>query len=98
MGETGYVAPAPSTPTRTATAMMKSSSDTVLDGRTAVDIIAGKPQAVRTGPHWPPPGKERPDPIKTRANLFQGSHRTFVDHHQRDRQAPVGWQYTLTNF
>merc|ERR1712039_930945 len=102
--EKGYVAPTATAPSSSPKAgeagsspLAKSASESVLDRRSAVDILAGIPQATRAGPHWPPPTKERPDPVRTRATLFQGKHRTFCDHHQRDRQAPVGWQYTLPN-
>eukprot|EP00435_Cladocopium_sp_Y103_P002702 s116_g1.t1 len=32
----------------------------------ASEILAGPICAPRMGPHWPPPGPERPDPLKTR--------------------------------
>ena len=32
----------------------------------ASEILAGPLIARRMGPHWPPPGPERPDPLKTR--------------------------------
>lgn len=77
--------------------LAKVASDSVLDTRSAVEMLAGPKLMNRSGPHWPPPGPERPDPIKTRENLMKGHHRTLVDLHARDRQAPRAWMYTITN-
>jgi len=82
---------------RPSSSLAKVASDSVLDSRTAVEILAGPRLQTRTGPHWPPPGPERPDPIKTRERLMQGANRTIVDLHARDRQAPRAWQYAVTN-
>mmetsp|Transcript_96039 Transcript_96039/g.222640 ORF Transcript_96039/g.222640 Transcript_96039/m.222640 type:complete len:238 (-) Transcript_96039:130-843(-) len=77
--------------------LARAASESVLDNRSAVEILAGPTLATRMGPHWPPPGPERPDPLKTRERLMKGPHRTIVDLHARDRQAPRTWQYTVTN-
>ena len=39
------------------------------DEASASEILAGPICAPRMGPHWPPPGPERPDPLKTRKAL-----------------------------
>lgn len=76
--------------------IQRASSESVLQ-KSASQTLAGSGTIRRPGPHWPPaPGADRPDPYKTRTELFQGSHRTIVDHHARDRQAPRAWQYTIT--
>lgn len=59
------------------------------------ELLAGPLVAVRAGPHWPPPGPERPNPLQTREALFQGPHRTIVDLHAKDRKAPGPVAYTL---
>jgi hypothetical protein len=60
----------------------------------------------RAGPMWPPPGAEtgqpeRPDPLKTRSNLFRGQvpdgHRNIVDLYASDRKAPPSYHYILGN-
>ena len=64
----------------------------------ASEILAGPLIAKRMGPHWPPPGPERPDPLKTRKELMAwGDHRTFVDLHAKDRKAPGEIFYTITS-
>eukprot|EP00441_Pelagodinium_beii_P025280 CAMPEP_0197656992 /NCGR_PEP_ID=MMETSP1338-20131121/44303_1 /TAXON_ID=43686 ORGANISM="Pelagodinium beii, Strain RCC1491" /NCGR_SAMPLE_ID=MMETSP1338 /ASSEMBLY_ACC=CAM_ASM_000754 /LENGTH=233 /DNA_ID=CAMNT_0043233265 /DNA_START=83 /DNA_END=784 /DNA_ORIENTATION=+ len=64
----------------------------------ATEILAGPKTAKRMGPHWPPPGPERPDPIKTRAQLMGGAHRSIDDLHAKDRKAPDAYHYTLTRY
>lgn len=58
----------------------------------------------RAGPMWPPPGAEtgapqRPDPLKTRSNLFRGQvpdgHRNIVDLYASDRKAPASCLYII---
>eukprot|EP00439_Symbiodinium_sp_Y106_P043972 s2748_g5.t1 len=62
---------------------------------TAPELMAGPLTAHRMGPHWPPPGPERPDPLKTRQQLMaMGPHRTFVELHAKDRKAPGEYLYT----
>jgi hypothetical protein len=79
--------------------LAKSGSETVLaSGVRAAHMLAGMPAAKRHGPFWPPPGPERPDPVKTRAALFEGKHRTIVDLHSSDRQGPPSHHYTLPNY
>ena len=64
---------------------------------TVPELMAGPQTAHRMGPHWPPPGPERPDPLKTRQQLMQmGPHRTFVELHAKDRKAPEEYLYTVT--
>lgn len=66
--------------------------------RTAAEILSGTGGLPRSGPHWPPPpGQNRPDPVATRKQLFQGNHRSIVDLHARDRQAPAAACYTMTS-
>mmetsp|Transcript_96595 Transcript_96595/g.207220 ORF Transcript_96595/g.207220 Transcript_96595/m.207220 type:complete len:224 (-) Transcript_96595:55-726(-) len=79
--------------------LAKSASDSILapKGVKAVHLLAGAPAATRHGPHWPPPGPERPDPLKSRMALFEGKHRTISDLHCRDRQGARSYNYTLTN-
>ncbi|CAE7903290.1 unnamed protein product [Symbiodinium necroappetens] len=64
---------------------------------TAPELMAGPLTAHRMGPHWPPPGPERPDPLKTRQQLMaMGPHRTFVELHAKDRKAPGEYLYTAS--
>ncbi|CAJ1396466.1 unnamed protein product [Effrenium voratum] len=64
----------------------------------ASELIAGPFVAHRAGPHWPPPGPQRPDPLRTRQELMAwGEHRTFVDLHAKDRKAPGEIFYTMTS-
>ncbi|CAL1146090.1 unnamed protein product [Cladocopium goreaui] len=64
----------------------------------ASEILAGPICAPHMGPHWPPPGPERPDPLKTRKELMAwGDHRTFVELHAKDRKAPDEIFYTITS-
>ncbi|CAK9063638.1 unnamed protein product [Durusdinium trenchii] len=64
----------------------------------ASEILAGPLIAHRMGPHWPPPGPARPDPLKTRKELMAwGDHRTFVELHAKDRKAPGEIFYTITS-
>jgi hypothetical protein len=76
--------------------LARSASDPTLRARKTAEIMAGTGHLPRSGPHWPPPGRERPDPLKTRQQLMQGAHRTIVDLHARDRQAPAAFGHTLT--
>jgi hypothetical protein len=77
-------------------ALARSASHTLMREPSASELIAGPLTAMRLGPHWPPPGPERPDPIKTRQMLFQGTIRTVVDLHATDRKAPGAMAYTFT--
>mmetsp|Transcript_5384 Transcript_5384/g.9623 ORF Transcript_5384/g.9623 Transcript_5384/m.9623 type:complete len:238 (+) Transcript_5384:53-766(+) len=64
---------------------------------TVPELMVGPLTAHRMGPHWPPPGPERPDPLKTRQQLMaMGPHRTFVELHAKDRKAPGEYLYTVT--
>eukprot|EP00933_Yihiella_yeosuensis_P006014 TRINITY_DN110649_c0_g1_i1.p1 TRINITY_DN110649_c0_g1~~TRINITY_DN110649_c0_g1_i1.p1 ORF type:complete len:260 (-),score=47.08 TRINITY_DN110649_c0_g1_i1:104-784(-) len=78
--------------------LVKSASCTLGREPTAAELIAGPCTAVRHGPFWPPPGPERPDPVKVRANIFAGQHRTLGDAYARDRKAPGAMSYTLTRY
>merc|ERR1719343_1112168 len=70
--------------------LTRTASEPMLRERTAADILLGTTAPLRrSGPHWPPQSGERPDPLKTRRQLMQGAHRTVVDLHSSDRQAPA---------
>lgn len=80
--------------------MARSASESTIGAvrgeRKIAEIMSGTGVLPRSGPHWPPPGRERPDPVKTRSLLMQGAHRTIADLHAHDRQAPEKFCHTLT--
>eukprot|EP00932_Pfiesteria_piscicida_P002845 SRR837773.12764.p2 GENE.SRR837773.12764~~SRR837773.12764.p2 ORF type:complete len:161 (-),score=45.03 SRR837773.12764:301-735(-) len=79
--------------------LTRHASAPLLRERTAADAVLGHPPLIkRTGPHWPPPTKERPDPVKVRAALMGGVHRTLDDLHAVERPAPRSCSYTMTSF
>ena len=73
---TGFLGPRPRTRTLGPTSEASAS-----------EILAGPLIAKRMGPHWPPPGPERPDPLKTRKEF--GPRGRFV--------SPVGIQRPVKN-
>lgn len=78
--------------------LSRTASEPMLRERTAADMLIGTTAPLRrSGPHWPPADGMRPDPLKTRQQLMQGAHRTIVDLHSSDRQAPRSLHYTITN-
>lgn len=54
-------------------------------------------RVIRRGPMWPPPGTERPDPVKSRAALMRGCERNIVDLYASDRQSPHSYHYVIKN-
>ncbi|CAE8627108.1 unnamed protein product, partial [Polarella glacialis] len=78
--------------------LSQSASSTLRPSQRVTELLAGPIVAHRSGPHWPPPGPERPDPVKTRAALFQGEIRTNADLHAKDRKAPGPVAYTMTRY
>lgn len=78
--------------------LTRAASDTMLSEKLAGEYLAGAPSAHRAGPFWPPPGPERPDPLKTRKQLFQGTHRTIADLYARDLKPAPSYSYALTNY
>mmetsp|Transcript_83133 Transcript_83133/g.238846 ORF Transcript_83133/g.238846 Transcript_83133/m.238846 type:complete len:215 (+) Transcript_83133:66-710(+) len=69
--------------------LTRTASEPMLRERSAADILLGHAAPLkRSGPHWPPPTQERPDPVKVRRALMGGADRTLDDLHAKDRQAP----------
>eukprot|EP00929_Paragymnodinium_shiwhaense_P006746 TRINITY_DN110705_c0_g1_i1.p1 TRINITY_DN110705_c0_g1~~TRINITY_DN110705_c0_g1_i1.p1 ORF type:complete len:310 (-),score=8.30 TRINITY_DN110705_c0_g1_i1:163-1092(-) len=62
-----------------------------------LDRVRPEGRVIRRGPMWPPPGAERPDPVKTRRELMRGCERHIVDLYASDRQAPHSYHYVITN-
>jgi hypothetical protein len=80
------------------TNLARTASEPMLRERTAADILLGTAAPLkRSGPHWPPRSGVRPDPVETRRQLFQGTHKTIVDLHSQDRQAPATCNYVITS-
>lgn len=76
--------------------LMKAASESLLQkSPPPMKMSSGTQERQRLGPHWPPKTEQRPDSLMTRAQLFPGGHRTFVDLYSADRPAARGCGYSI---